>query len=49
VIRATDFDAVWPALSARLTPDAVILLKGSRGMKLERLVAPIAEWSRASS
>lgn len=48
VIPATDIDALWSALSSRLAPNAVILLKGSRGMRLERLVPPIAEWSRNS-
>jgi len=45
-VAASDVDALWSALSSRLAPDAVILLKGSRGMRLERLVTPIAEWSR---
>jgi UDP-N-acetylmuramoyl-tripeptide--D-alanyl-D-alanine ligase len=45
-VVASDIDALWSALSSRLAPDAVILLKGSRGMRLERLVTPIAEWSR---
>jgi UDP-N-acetylmuramoyl-tripeptide--D-alanyl-D-alanine ligase len=45
-VVAPDIDALWSALSSRLAPDAVILLKGSRGMRLERLVTPIAEWSR---
>jgi UDP-N-acetylmuramoyl-tripeptide--D-alanyl-D-alanine ligase len=46
VITADDVDALWTALSSRLEPNAVILLKGSRGMRLERLVTPITEWSR---
>ncbi len=46
VIRADDVDALWRTLASRLAPDAVILLKGSRGMRLERLVAPISEWAR---
>lgn len=46
ILAASDIDALWSALSSRLAPDAVILLKGSRGMRLERLVTPIAEWSR---
>ena len=48
-LAASDIDALWSALSSRLAPDAVILLKGSRGMRLERLVAPIAEWSQTRS
>ena len=47
VIAAADIDTLWSTLSSRLAPDAVILLKGSRGMRLERLVTPIAEWSRS--
>jgi UDP-N-acetylmuramoyl-tripeptide--D-alanyl-D-alanine ligase len=45
VITADDAERVWPALSSRLAPDAVILLKGSRGMRLERLVEPITKWA----
>jgi UDP-N-acetylmuramoyl-tripeptide--D-alanyl-D-alanine ligase len=47
VITADDADALWPDLSSRLQPDAVILLKGSRGMRLERLVAPITDWANS--
>jgi UDP-N-acetylmuramoyl-tripeptide--D-alanyl-D-alanine ligase len=46
VITADDVDALWSSLSSRLEPDAVILLKGSRGMRLERLVEPISQWAR---
>ena len=49
VVAATDVDELWAALSSRLAPDAVILLKGSRGMRLERLVSPITEWARGQS
>lgn len=45
VICADDVDSLWAALSSRLADDAVILLKGSRGMRLERLVAPITAWA----
>jgi UDP-N-acetylmuramoyl-tripeptide--D-alanyl-D-alanine ligase len=45
VITADDAEQVWPVLSSRLAPDAVILLKGSRGMRLERLVEPISKWA----
>jgi UDP-N-acetylmuramoyl-tripeptide--D-alanyl-D-alanine ligase len=45
VISAADVDSLWRALVSRLSPDAVILLKGSRGMRLERLVPPITEWA----
>ncbi|HEU4788026.1 MAG TPA: UDP-N-acetylmuramoyl-tripeptide--D-alanyl-D-alanine ligase [Gemmatimonadaceae bacterium] len=46
VVAAGDVDTLWQRLSSRLSPDAVILLKGSRGMRLERLVAPITDWAR---
>jgi UDP-N-acetylmuramoyl-tripeptide--D-alanyl-D-alanine ligase len=46
-VVAADVDGLWSALSSRLASNAVILLKGSRGMRLERLVPPITEWSRA--
>jgi UDP-N-acetylmuramoyl-tripeptide--D-alanyl-D-alanine ligase len=45
VITADDVDGLWTKLSSRLEPNAVILLKGSRGMRLERLVDPIARWA----
>jgi len=45
VITAGDVESLWASLASRLSPDAVILLKGSRGMRLERLVAPITEWA----
>ena len=49
VVTAADTDALWTALSSRVAPDAVILLKGSRGMRLERLLKPIAEWAGQGS
>jgi len=49
VLTADDVDALWAQLSSRLANDAVILLKGSRGMRLERLVAPISEWAKNRS
>ena len=45
VVTADDVESLWARLSSRLSPDAIILLKGSRGMRLERLVTPIAEWA----
>jgi UDP-N-acetylmuramoyl-tripeptide--D-alanyl-D-alanine ligase len=48
VITADDVDTLWTKLSPRLAPDAVILLKGSRGMRLERLVEPITRWASQS-
>ncbi len=45
VVGGADPDAAWEAARSRLAKDAVILLKGSRGVRLERLVPKIAEWS----
>jgi len=45
VITADDVDGLWMQLSARLDANPVILLKGSRGMRLERLVQPIVTWA----
>ena len=46
VILADDVEQLWAKLAPRLAPNAVILLKGSRGMRLERLVQPISEWAK---
>jgi UDP-N-acetylmuramoyl-tripeptide--D-alanyl-D-alanine ligase len=45
VVVAEDPDALWPLLAPRLAPDAVILLKASRGVRLERLVPKLQEWA----
>lgn len=45
VVAAQDVDDLWAALEPRLAPDAVILLKASRGVKLERLVPTLTEWA----
>jgi UDP-N-acetylmuramoyl-tripeptide--D-alanyl-D-alanine ligase len=47
VVTADDVDTLWPLLGPRLKPDAVILLKASRGMRLERLVPYLESWARA--
>ena len=39
--------AVWSSLAPRVKSDAVILLKGSRGVRLEQLVPAIEEWSKS--
>lgn len=49
VVSAADADAIWPKLVSRLRPDAVILLKGSRGVKLERLVPLVTSWAQNAS
>ncbi len=49
VVTAADVDELWNRLVSRLRPDAVILLKGSRGVRLERLVTPITEWAERAA
>jgi UDP-N-acetylmuramoyl-tripeptide--D-alanyl-D-alanine ligase len=46
VVVASDVPELWSTLAPRLAPDAVILLKGSRGMKLERLIPLIESLGR---
>ena len=36
---------LWPVLSPRIKPNAVILLKASRGVQLEQLVPQITTWA----
>jgi UDP-N-acetylmuramoyl-tripeptide--D-alanyl-D-alanine ligase len=38
VVTAGDVDDLWPQLESRLARDAVVLLKASRGVKLERMM-----------
>lgn len=38
VVTAPDAEALWPLLRERMPSDALVLLKGSRGARLERLV-----------
>jgi UDP-N-acetylmuramoyl-tripeptide--D-alanyl-D-alanine ligase len=45
VVVAADVEELWKVLEPRLASDAVILLKASRGVKLERLVPPLTEWA----
>ena len=45
VAAGADPEAAWNAVRSRLRPDAIILLKGSRGVRLERLVPVISEWA----
>ena len=47
-VGGADPEAAWHAARSRLAADAVILLKGSRGVRLERLVPLIAAWATAS-
>lgn len=48
VVTAADVDDLWPALRAKLSRDAVILLKASRGVRLERLVPHLTAWGTNS-
>ncbi|MEO6527685.1 MAG: UDP-N-acetylmuramoyl-tripeptide--D-alanyl-D-alanine ligase [Gemmatimonadaceae bacterium] len=48
VAMGADPAAAWDAARSRVHPDAVILLKGSRGVRLERLVPLISEWASAT-
>jgi UDP-N-acetylmuramoyl-tripeptide--D-alanyl-D-alanine ligase len=49
LITVADAPEAWSTLAARLAPDAVILLKGSRGTRLERLIPLIEEAAKKSS
>ena len=49
VIVAADPDALWPLVEPRLAPDALILLKASRGVRLERIVPLIEAWAARQS
>lgn len=49
VITAPDADALWPLLEPRLPKDGVILLKGSRGTRLERLVPHLKSFAGIGS
>ena len=45
LVTASDVDSLWNRLVSRLEPDAVILLKASRGVRLEQLVPKIKQWA----
>jgi UDP-N-acetylmuramoyl-tripeptide--D-alanyl-D-alanine ligase len=45
VVTAESVEELWPLLSPRLEPDAVILLKASRGVQLEQLVPHLTTWA----
>jgi len=48
VVTAPDVDELWPLLVARMQADAVVLLKASRGMKLERLLPHLTAWAEGN-
>lgn len=45
VLVAADVEALWADLRERLAPDAAILLKASRSVRLERLVPFLTTWA----
>lgn len=45
VVVAPDVPELWPLLAARLPRNAIVMLKASRGVKLERLVPLLEQWS----
>ena len=49
LVTGSDVESLWNRLVSRLKPDAVILLKASRGVRLEQLVPRIKEWAERSS
>ena len=49
VVTGAEPAAVWSSLAPKVASDAVILLKGSRGVRLEQLVPAIEEWSKSKS
>ncbi|HKO15127.1 MAG TPA: hypothetical protein VJU87_02755, partial [Gemmatimonadaceae bacterium] len=49
IVTAEDVDRLWERLASRVAPDAVILLKGSRGVRLERLVPMLHRWAGAET
>jgi UDP-N-acetylmuramoyl-tripeptide--D-alanyl-D-alanine ligase len=45
IVIANDIEELWPKLEPRLAADAVILLKASRGVRLERLLPHLTAWA----
>ena len=45
VVTASDVDELWLALEPHLAPNALILLKASRGVRLERMVPYLEAWA----
>jgi UDP-N-acetylmuramoyl-tripeptide--D-alanyl-D-alanine ligase len=46
VVSSPTVAGIWPMLEPRMKPDAVILLKASRGVQLEQLVPQITTWAK---
>jgi UDP-N-acetylmuramoyl-tripeptide--D-alanyl-D-alanine ligase len=49
VVTSTEVEALWPLLEPRIAPDAVVLLKASRGVALERIVPSIEQWAAGAA
>jgi len=47
VVAAATVAELWPLLEPRMQPNAVILLKASRGVKLEQMVPHITTWANS--
>lgn len=47
IVAASSVEELWPLLVPRLKPDAVILLKASRGIQLEQLVPHLTTWANS--
>ena len=45
VIVAPDVPELWPLLAPRLPRNAIVMLKASRGVKLERMVPLLEQWA----
>ena len=45
VVTATDVPQLWELLASRLPRNAIVMLKASRGVRLERLVPLLEQWS----
>lgn len=45
VVVADDVEQLWAQLTSRLSRDPVILLKASRGVRLERILPLITDWA----
>lgn len=49
IVTAPDVEELWATLRDGLAADAVILLKASRGVRLERLLPHLEEWAARSA
>ena len=45
VVTSETVAGLWPLLESRMKPDAVILLKASRGVQLEQLLPQLTNWA----